>query len=733
MDDQNQTNQPLVPGTTPVVPSVPEDITPVAPVVAPAMEPITPPTPWNSPAEPVSMPTPSIEPAPAAEEPVMPVGKPKKKILPIVGGVLALLLVVGVAGAAYYVSNQLSTRQAVAPTAPESKPMAGVLACDNITHVGKPCLTDLGLLGYCTVVPPKNVEFACIPNANQPGGECEGEPKNCGGSYCVTNICVQSCTDVGGECYIGATGCTDCGTGGGGGGGGSTACLWDNRTCTTDSQCYTGYAAGEPCYNVICSATTNKCVSTGGGSCPETGTFTYGTYPNNLEYCKYRASSLYGGDKNCESQSCSPYKYGCGVYCFDTACGADACGEHVIYPACGDANNPKDDPASKQITFSKAGKVTLFTRNMAGTVTLTGPKTVTITSNDGGAAVRQPTTFNVNANETYTIKVVLQNEQHEQPSDSYGWIKNKTANICGPVRTPGAPLDAKGNPTGKCGVDTDISQLLSIIDTGTYDITGISAGGTVANIQCWADRLKTDATQDYDFNDFTLVFGYEDTAAISACTDLRIYKQVEADEDASELTATQLNNLKVGDVLTFQMSTSTDNLKGQFGVKIGTADYIWLAGTIDAANKKLVKSAPYTITTEGAYLFQSQVSETPTSTTWVDLATSTCQASGTVSTTTQVGACMSMNIYKKVGDEYQMMFLSDEELQKLKIGDLLKFSVLANMSGLRARFRVSIGDVPGAWLDGTVDTNNPKLFLYTDYPVGAAGTYRFESEVSTAP
>lgn len=54
----------------------------------------------------------------------MPEAKNNKKTFSVLMGVAALLLVVGVAGAAYYVSNQLSTRQAVAPTAPESKPMA---------------------------------------------------------------------------------------------------------------------------------------------------------------------------------------------------------------------------------------------------------------------------------------------------------------------------------------------------------------------------------------------------------------------------------------------------------------------------------------------------------------------------------------------------------------------------------------------------------------------------------
>jgi hypothetical protein len=50
--------------------------------------------------------------------------RPKKKVLPAVTAAIVLLLVVGVAGSAYYVSTQLATRTAIAPTAPESEPQA---------------------------------------------------------------------------------------------------------------------------------------------------------------------------------------------------------------------------------------------------------------------------------------------------------------------------------------------------------------------------------------------------------------------------------------------------------------------------------------------------------------------------------------------------------------------------------------------------------------------------------
>ena len=184
MDDQNSTNQPIDPKMTPISPNVLEDITPVEtpPMTTPSVttttttvsEPTIPtensvsevpqaepmmatlpieiptgtplpgastlpePTPMTTetttttitetPTVNESIPVQAEVPQPKTDEIQMPERKPKKKIMPVVMGVLALFLVVGVAGAAYYVSNQLSSRVAVAPNAPTSKPMAGGVA-----------------------------------------------------------------------------------------------------------------------------------------------------------------------------------------------------------------------------------------------------------------------------------------------------------------------------------------------------------------------------------------------------------------------------------------------------------------------------------------------------------------------------------------------------------------------------------------------------------------------------
>lgn len=479
-DQQNQTNQPFDPGTVspPVVPDAPLDITPptmpelstppagtVPPspwvTPAPASEPMAPPAeitpvaPWtapvpaDTPAEPVppaiplnppspepfsasafSMTPPSTtgEPIqePASAEPVMPAGKPKSKILPIIGGVAALLLVIGVAGAAYYVSNQLSTRQAVAPTAPESEPLAG-----NCTSR---CSAD----GTCE-------EDECGAGACHLPGDPVGV-KN--GKKCIQN------SDT----------CPACGGGGGG------------DTCAT----------------------------------------------------------------------------------------------------------LKDTPKST-VTFAKAGTVSLFTRGPVETITLSGPKTVSFTTTVG-EAVQHPTKFSVTAGETYTVTVRLSNET----ADSMGFIATKSAHTCGPT-------------SALCGGNVDITPVETLAKANSKEL---------ADIECWGDMLKSDITQDYDYNDFTLIFGYDKDQIAGACMLISIYKKVNGVYGTTPLTAAQLQTLEVGDVLKFTLTSNVDRLFGRFRVSIDGTPGAWLWGNFNDSNRKLNVYNDYTVTTEGVYKFEGQVSTT---------------------------------------------------------------------------------------------------------------------------
>src|SRR3990167_3285791 len=104
MDDQNNLT-PVTPVVLPLTPPMPEMPVPVLPPIIP-----------TQPLAVIAPPAPSSPP-----EPEWPGSKPKSKMPQILGGIAAIILVIGVATAAYFVSNKISGRQAVAPNAPESE------------------------------------------------------------------------------------------------------------------------------------------------------------------------------------------------------------------------------------------------------------------------------------------------------------------------------------------------------------------------------------------------------------------------------------------------------------------------------------------------------------------------------------------------------------------------------------------------------------------------------------
>lgn len=592
MDDKNQTNQPLDQASTPVVPSVPEDITPAeSPVtttttttssiepIAPVEMPSVPPTVTTPPAAPLSPPqettpsvswpipeptpqaettttttttvaTPTLEPAsaPTPDEVPMPTGKPMKKISPIIGGLVALLLVVGVAGAAYYVSNQLSTRQALAPNAPESKPSAYETCSDT-----SDCSVGICVNGRCSTT-------ATITATTCPASEC-----SVAGQTSCNNVTKVNYTCVlwGGSCpggYYKVSGtCGD--TGGGGGGGGGTGGTSD---CVRDGTPGCHVAAPSP------------------DVCTQSGfTFACGN-----ECCSNSGSV-------CCCNGCFPASQGCSAHGGTTCAAAATC----------DATK-RDAPASNEITFAKTGKIIPFMRNTyTGTLTLskTGSADINIPLKTGEAA--ELTSFNVNAGDKYMVKVKISTES----KNSYGWIPNKGAEICGPVKTPGDPLDNNNKATGKCGEEVGISPVKTAALSKT-DLDGITAGTTNASIQCWADAELGDATQDYDYNDFTVVFGYEKAAqTVGACVEMKIYKKVGAVYGTVPLTPAELGSLKVGDVLKLVSMANTDKLKGRFQITIGSeAPELRQSEFVDTTPKQHVLT-DYTISKAGTYKFEAQV------------------------------------------------------------------------------------------------------------------------------
>lgn len=148
--------------------------------------------------------------------------KPKNQIRRVLFAFLAIVLVAGIAGSAYYVSSQLSTRQAVAPNAPESEPQASGGCTNNpaqcssketcVNGVCKkiaPPPTGYGTGYVCnsTVCPGpcfgcNSTKTSCIAYPNAAGcggvsGNVGSDPKNCGGTG---NVCPTGSTCSNGQC-----------------------------------------------------------------------------------------------------------------------------------------------------------------------------------------------------------------------------------------------------------------------------------------------------------------------------------------------------------------------------------------------------------------------------------------------------------------------------------------------------------------------------------------------------
>jgi len=349
----------------------------------------------------------------ATTELQFPAPKKKNKLMPVLALIGGFFLLIGAAGASYFVSTRVSSRQAIAPNAPSSKPMAAN------------CIDgDANSMDDC---------WACC--------RCD-----CGAEFCANPAgpggCSQQCDAA-------------CGGGGGGGGG----------------ACVRGAEGPEKC------------------SVPSVG-----------------------GANNCTQ---SGFTFGCGTECCNTSFGSVCCctgcypegtdcSQHTCTPQESCEVSKRDTPSANTIKFNKTGKIILFTRNFVGTVTLTGPRTQVWTTT-AGVAVQNTNQFDVVAGETYTIAVKWSVES----ANGYGWRPNKAPTTCGPTNAI-------------CGEDADITPVknLAIANSDLVDIV-VSNTTNPATIQCWADKIIPDDTQDYDFNDGTIILGYKKVA--EACTETKLF------------------------------------------------------------------------------------------------------------------------------------------------------------------------------------------------------------------
>ncbi len=374
----------------------------------------------------------------------------------------------------------------------------------------------------------------------------------------------------------------------------------------------------------------------------------------------------------------------CCTGCFPA--GTD-CSQHTCEPApaCGDASHPIDTIEQKEIKFEKTGKVIAFMRNAgySGTITLKKGGVVAVTIPFTPTSAKELKSFNVNANDIYTISVKINND----PTDSYGWITNKTDNACGPIKTPGATLDGNSKPTGKCGLDVDITDIRNTaLAKTTLDSIKVNGTTTSAAVECWADALQSDATQDYDFNDFTLIFGYE-KAVITDCAPKYFCNT---------------------NSYTCQATTGTYH-----DLAPGASDFVSCVNTNTCA--------------------QNLAADTANPDTGKCYATQLACENECIKMI-EIGACTEIKIFKKVDGVYGTRPLTQEELQKLKVGDILKLTMTVSPRGSQGKFRVLVNDVVDMdWTASNVPTegDNWTTLSYEGYAISKPGLHKFVGQVTT--
>lgn len=240
----------------------------------------------------------------------LPVNRSKSKFLALIGVVIALFLVSGIAFASFYVSNRLATTSGVTPNAPASEPQAAGGCTNNPSKckAGKEECVN----GVCKPIKkPTDGTYHCDPNVCKNGFHCtvengyefcRGEANsdcnttnaNCAsGLTCKNNKCVDDDTPSvkpWPTCPAGS--CAQC----------------DKRNtaleCTTDPYC--GDCSSDnvdkvKCSGVYCDNSTEHCCPSGckpkAQVCgtPPTGTPTPSPTPVDKEVCYFDSKALLAG------------------------------------------------------------------------------------------------------------------------------------------------------------------------------------------------------------------------------------------------------------------------------------------------------------------------------------------------------------------------------------------------------------------------------------------------------
>ena len=590
-------------------------------------------------------------PTPAPEVPAeaqWPEQKPKSKTPQILLGILALFLVVGAAVGAYFVSSKVSQQASIAPTAPLSEPLANEYVCgvnkfsgcgaDGGCPVGELCstknqVTDCRYYSGCPqppATPTPTDAPSCVP------------PKfACGSKCCNAN---EQCSN--GSCWGSVTGTLT-----------PTATINTSHLCPSGWSCKS-YMGGNACLNAGGDITQCETKTGGSGNCctPNEPTAPTPSGPGN--------PTPSGPGNPTPSGPGNPTPPVGGYSCEDS-CGGKvsngACEGGGVPLTCANCCKTGSGPTppggscttariTDKIKFSKTGKVAVYSKSpvqFRADIVLTGPKNNTLGNvliDNKIATVSK--TFDVVAGEeyTYSVRVIFPSPAPKKPA--YGWNPPPAAGQCGPKNNP-------GTGAGKCGARVDINPLLNYAKARA-DITGIKAGTTAANVQCWSDAIETppDPVSDYDYNDFSLVFGYvgsnlkacnlsctadsqcqsgfcdptskrcrnetcptknDCTCGVvvgGACMEIKILKEKADGTFTAPLTQAQLNNLKEGDKIRLTVTGNKANLKAKFRVVIDEAieNPTWRSAAGYTDDTKKISYYDYEITKVGDYTFRGIVS-----------------------------------------------------------------------------------------------------------------------------
>ncbi len=570
--------------------------------------------------------------SPTTPEIQWPEKKPKNKFKQIALGMIALLLVVGVAGAAYYVSNQLASRGGIALTGPlqpfaaggctnnPSQCKAGKEKCVNgVCKPIAPTPTGYGTGYTCTSSNCPGPCFSC----NATKTSCIGHPEvsGCGGVQATgtpaktptPSTAKKLCNSIGNnlQCSFGAES-------------GGTQC-YSSSTSTTpqyccspgvpllSGKCFTGTATAAPppaesceadqkfiggvCRNTICGndsgcTSPDRCI---GGTCVQTpsGTCEYGkdtktvscttplsSTPNNssLPGTMKLTCCLNGTYDGCNARAvcvANPSKSTCpaGVDCNLPAgtAGASTCNNSVGTPTlCCSTANPEYSATSK--ACKPAG----------GYTDVCSPGLCCSTTYTSGA-------FTCKSTATATTQDRFCCHQGEAISGGKCVVSTSG---CG------------GGSTGGGGVTA----------------TPTKGGGGGCTVSSWtpnANTVCTTATVNQTSNCGTkrTVPGTKVCVVANpgACMEISLFSQkTDGTFNTTPMTLDQRNKIKINDKIRLAVRSNNANLRAKFRITQGTSSTVEVvASGLLNTTTKLTSYYDYTISKTGTYKFEAYVSTAP--------------------------------------------------------------------------------------------------------------------------